>query len=246
MIYGCSLALSDEQIAKQALVWAKANRTRLARDLFDKEKYLPEQNPVTVFMAGSPGAGKTETSKELVDVLESNGFQIARLDPDEIREIFPGYSGAKAHLFQLAVIRIVERAFDLAHKQSQSFILDGTLSSYAVAERNVAKSLEKGREVQILYVYQDPFQAWRFVRAREAVEGRRIALDVFVEQYFAARKTVNAIKQKFGKKVKVDVLMKNVDGSQKAYYAGVDVIDNFVPQKYDPEVLLQHLQKEKA
>lgn len=80
----------------------------------------------------------------------------------------------------------------------------------------------------------------------EFLEGRRVALDVFVEQYFAARKTVNAIKQKFGKKVKVDVLMKNIDGSHKAYYAGVDVIDNFVPQKYGPVVLLQDLQKERA
>ncbi len=238
--------ISDEQIAADALVWAKANRTRLARELFDKEKYLPEENPVTVFMAGSPGAGKTETSKELIEALQSNGFCVARLDPDEIREMFPGYSGERADLYQSAVVRVVERAFDLAHKQSQSFILDGTLSSYPVAERNIAKSLAKGRTVQILYVYQDPFQAWRFVQAREAVEGRHIALDVFVEQYFAARQTVNALKQKFGKRVKVDVLMKNVDGSHKAYHAGVDVIDNFVPQKYAPAALLRDLRTEKT
>ena len=60
------------------------------------------------------------------------------------------------------------------------------------------------------------------------------------------RKTVNTIKQQFGKKVNVDVLMKDVDGSHKAYCA--DGIDSVVPRKYDPAalVLLQDMQTERT
>ncbi|MFJ2320055.1 zeta toxin family protein [Pseudomonas sp. NPDC087817] len=52
--------------------------------------------------------------------------------------------------------------------------MDGTLSNIEIARKNVQRCLDKGRFVQILYVYQDPRLAWSFVRAREEAEGRRI------------------------------------------------------------------------
>jgi hypothetical protein len=162
----------------------------------------------------------------------ADGEKVLRIDPDELREEFPGYTGENAWLFQRAVIPVVERIHDLALRQKQSFLLDGTLSSYRVAERNTERSLEKGRTVQILYVYQEPQQAWKFVQAREAAEGRRIQPEDFVRQYFAARGVVNRLKVKFGKAIQVDLLMKNNDGSQQFYRAGVDQIDNHIPEKY--------------
>lgn len=131
-------------------------------------------------------------------------------------------------------IRVVERIHDLALKQRQSFLLDGTLSSYDVAARNVSRSLEHRRTVQILYVYQEPAQAWRFVQAREAAEGRRINPEDFVREYFAARAVVNRLKNEWGKLIHVDLLMKNNDGSQRFYRAGVDQIDNHIPENYSP------------
>lgn len=119
-------------------------------------------------------------------------------------------------------------------KQKQSFILDGTLANYDVAARNIKRSLEKNRAVQVLYVYQEPAQAWKFVQVREAAEGRRILPEDFVRQYFAARDVVNRLKTKLGKAIQVDLLMKNNDGSQRFYRAGVDQIDNHIPEKYSP------------
>ncbi len=142
-------------------------------------------------------------------------------------------NGGSLTLFQRAVTSIVERIHDLALKQRQSFLLDGTLASYDVARRNIMRSLDKGRTVQILYVYQEPRQAWAFVRAREAQEGRRIQPDDFVRQYFAARAVVNQLKEDLGKRIQVDLLMKNNDGSQRFYRAAVDRIDNHIPEKYD-------------
>ena len=183
-------------------------------------------------MAGSPGAGKTEASIELLNLKAADGAKVLRIDPDELREELPGYTGENSWLFQRAVIPIVERIHDLALDQEQSFLLDGTLSSYSVAEKNIQRSLRRGRTVQILYVYQEPQQAWRFVQAREAAEGRRIQPEDFVRQYFAARVVVNRLKAELGKCIQVDLLMKNNDGSHRFYRAGVDQIDNHIPEKY--------------
>jgi len=222
----------EKRIEQEALEYAKKHRTEIARRLTDPAIFIPEANPVSVFMAGSPGAGKTEASIELLKLKGADGEKVLRIDPDELREVFPGYTGKNAWLFQRAVIPIVERIHDLALRQKQSFLLDGTLSSYGVAERNIERSLDKGRTVQILYVYQEPQQAWKFVQAREAAEGRRIQPEDFVRQYFAARGVVNRLKVKFGKNIQVDLLMKNNDGSQQFYRAGADQIDNHIPEKY--------------
>lgn len=111
-------------------------------------------------------------------------------------------------------------------------MLDGTLSNYDKAADNIFRSLKKERAVQILYVYQEPMLAWEFVRSREALEGRRILPEHFIEQYFASRNAVNLLKKTFGSKLKVDLLLKNTDNSNRLYKAGIDQIDNHVPEKY--------------
>lgn len=188
-------------------------------------------------MAGSPGAGKTETSIELLQSLAESGLKVLRIDPDEMRKLLPGYTGANAWMFQRAVVPIVEAIHDRALRQGQSFILDGTLSSYDVANKNIVRSVKRGRLVQILYVYQEPAQAWKFIRAREATEGRRIEPTDFVRQYFAARNVVNQLKAEWGKQIQVDLLLKNIDGSNRFYWAGVDKIDNYIPEKYSQDAV---------
>jgi UDP-N-acetylglucosamine kinase len=181
-------------------------------------------------MAGSPGAGKTEASLEL---LESLGDSLTlRIDPDELRHKFPSYTGANAWLLQGAVSILVEKIHDMALSQGQSFLLDGTLSHYGIAHKNIERSLKKNRTVQILYVYQEPRMAWAFVRAREAAEGRRIQPETFIEQYFAARDVVNRLKATFGKDIAVDLLLKNNDNTRRLYEAGIERIDNHIPEKY--------------
>jgi UDP-N-acetylglucosamine kinase len=226
------MTVEEKRAEEEALVYAKKHRTEIARRLTDPAIFVPEINPVSVFMAGSPGAGKTEASIELLNLKGADGAKVLRIDPDDLREELPGYTGKNAWLFQRAVIPVVERIHDLALDQQQSFLLDGTLSSYSVAEKNIQRSLKRGRTVQILYVYQEPEQAWKFVQAREAAEGRRIQPEDFVRQYFAARDVVNRLKAMFGKDVYVDLLMKNNDGSHQFYRAGVDQIDNHIPEKY--------------
>ncbi len=58
------------QRKRVAIVFAKANRTRIARELSCVHTYPGESQPVSIFMAGSPGAGKTEVSKVLIAGLD--------------------------------------------------------------------------------------------------------------------------------------------------------------------------------
>lgn len=204
----------------------------IAKRLTDTEKFIPEDNPVSVFMAGSPGAGKTEASIELLAKLD--GTPILRIDPDELRSEFKNYNGTNAWLFQKAVSILVEKIHDMALDQKQSFLLDGTLSNYAKAKANIERSLKHHRTVQILYVYQEPQLAWQFVQARESIEGRRIRREHFIEQYFASRDAVNKLKIEFGKVIHVDLLLKNNDNSNRVYKAWIDQIDNHISEKYTP------------
>jgi len=225
----------EEQIIEDAaLAFARENKKAIARKYTDKSRFVPEDEPVSVFMAGSPGAGKTEASIELLTLIEENSTEILRIDPDELRYEFPEYTGDNSWLFQKGVSILVEKIHDLALSQKQSFLLDGTLSHYDKAKHNIERSLKRDRVVQILYVYQEPMLAWDFVKSREIVEGRRIEPEHFIEQYFAARKVVNRLKETFGSQIKIDLLMKNTDNSHKWYKAGVDQIDNHIPEKYTP------------
>jgi UDP-N-acetylglucosamine kinase len=225
----------EESIQAAALEFARTHKKSRCAELTDPVVYPPEKNPVSVFMAGSPGAGKTESAKEIIAQLESvrsGTGKILRIDPDDLRSAFPGYKGSNSWLFQSATSIWVDHMHDLALKKGQSFVLDGTLSNLERARRNVQRSLGKKRAVTILYVYQSPLLAWEFVQAREANEGRNIPPERFIDQYFAARDVVNTLKREFGRQITVDLLIKPNDETIKIVHQGVDTIDTHVPERF--------------
>lgn len=228
-----------------AVAFAKANKKRIAKERTDPSIFLREDEPVSVFMAGSPGAGKTEASKELVALMEARPGcgKVLRIDPDDLRASCPGYDGHNSWIYQGAVSILVDRILDHAFDQGQSFLLDGTLSQYERAKRNIERCIRKKRTVQVLYVYQDPLLAWEFVQAREADEGRQIPIERFVDQYFSARSVVNRLKRELGPNIKVDLLVKPHDASRRLYEAGIEQIDYYVPETYDQATLLELLRR---
>lgn len=238
-----NLTPNELEIEESAIKFAKANRSAISSRLTDATIFQPEESAVSVFMAGSPGAGKTEASKALIEEITKGGNDILRIDPDDLRAEFSAYNGNNSYLFHRAVSILVERIHDRALKQNQSFVLDGTLSKYEKAEDNINRSLKRNRTVLILYVYQNPFLAWQFVKARERVEGRRIEAEHFIEQYFGARDTVNRLKQHFDKRIEVDLLLKDTDNTIRSYKANIDRIDNHIPEKYDRSALEKQFPK---
>lgn len=63
----------ERSISERAMLFAKENRTRIARQLACLKRYPADEFPVSVFMAGSPGAGKTEVSKSFIRLMEASG-----------------------------------------------------------------------------------------------------------------------------------------------------------------------------
>jgi UDP-N-acetylglucosamine kinase len=92
--------MTDEEIRieQEALDFAKAKKKDIAKRLTDPNIFPPDEHPVSVFMAGSPGAGKTESAIELIQQL---GSPIVRIDVDELRNECPGYNGDGASVHSL-------------------------------------------------------------------------------------------------------------------------------------------------
>lgn len=231
---------TNETLAAKARNYANANKKEISLKYADKNIYRPEQYPVSVFMAGSPGAGKTESANVLIQKF-SNENSVLHIDSDSLRSEFIDYNGNNSSCFQSATAILVDRIHDVALKQKQSFIFDGTFSNLEKCVENIERSLKRNREVFIVYVYQDPLQAWDFVKRRAEKDGRVVPKEAFVEQYFAARLNANEVKRTFKNKVQVDVIVKNIDGSNQLYKENIDSIDNYIKENYTEQTLNKQL-----
>ena len=69
------MEMDDEVIKTRAIEFAKINKKKIARNITDVSEYVPDLIPISVYMAGSPGAGKTEFSKNLIAIFEKQQNQ---------------------------------------------------------------------------------------------------------------------------------------------------------------------------
>lgn len=79
---------TDEELSKAAIKHMRQKEilNSLIARFCDPIKYPDDSHPISVFMAGSPGAGKTEFSKNLIKEI---GHGVIRIDPDEVRNLIP-------------------------------------------------------------------------------------------------------------------------------------------------------------
>jgi len=233
--------MSDEEIKAAAIEFAKTHKKQIAKELTDVLTYLPEAKPVSIFMAGSPGAGKTEFSKAYLGLFEDNKkAKVIRIDADELRTRIPGYTGTNSYLFQGAVSILVEKIHDLVLEKKQSFILDGTLSKYEKALLNIDRSLHAGRSVSVFYVYQAPEIAWKFTQSREVLEGRNIQRDVFIQEFLEANATIHKLCEKYDGQIMIILIKKNFQTHEveivELIKSGAE-IDGYIGQTYTEEDL---------
>lgn len=228
--------MSEDEIIEHAVAHAKKIKKTFARDAVD---HLPEEgSAVSVFMAGSPGAGKTETARNIIRRFKrENNLDLVHIENDEYRKQFEHYEGINSPLFQNAATILVEGVHDRVLRKKVSFLLDSTLSSYEKAFFNIERSLKKERYVLIIFVYQEPEQAWQLVKARELVEGRRVPADVFVEQFLKSQEVVSKLKKAFKESIDIIFIEKNIDGSSKKPQFNVSNIDNILSKKYNRDSL---------
>lgn len=224
---------------EDAIVYAKKHHKTLVPQICNADVCKPSSNPFTIFMAGSPGSGKTEYSKSFRDELEKKdpSQKIVRLDTDELRELLPQYSGDNSDVVQRAATLLFDKAFDYIHRKKLNAIIDTTFSSPRSIQ-NVDRAINRGRKVGILYLYQNPLVAWEYTQKREKLEGRTVPKDVFINAYFSAKKNVRAIKHKYGDKIELNLFEKDQNNNfvKKAHF-NVQSLDEHIKESYTHDML---------
>jgi UDP-N-acetylglucosamine kinase len=259
--FGMDFTEEEQRIQEQAKKFIDDHRDELVERLILSKR--PLRLPVvTIFMAGSPGAGKTEFSRrympsaldkddrKLVGSLRKRGVDIesveslfVRIDVDDVRDFLPpdlyhktdeksGVHG-NAHVVQSAANHGLDILRKYCFENDISFIHDGTFSNYDTMRALIKKSLKQGRDVHIFYIYLDPLAAWEFTRARECLEGRNIRKEKFIEQFFASRKNVDLAKKEFGRDIKITFVLKDADTHVRESEFNVSSVDKFLKMQYD-------------
>ena len=222
--------MNDEELklSEEAFQWIKTNHKKVIQKFADATEHVADELPTTLFMAGSPGAGKTEISKRLIPRFKQKPI---RIDADEIRTICPGYAGSNAHVFQNAATKGVHILYDYALKNNINAILDGTFA-YNGALQNIKRSLDHSRKVEIFFVYQDPLQAWNFTKKREALEQRKVSKEVFIDSFFKARENVNKAKEIFGSNIELNLIIKDFEKDLEQLEINIENIDRYIKKSY--------------
>lgn len=225
----------ESQIEATAVAFIKDHKKEILERFCPPTICHAVSKPTSLFMAGSPGAGKTEISKSFMKRFKDAPI---RIDADEIRSICPGYTGTNAHLFQKAANKGVNFLNDHARHNDINCIMDGTFA-YGGAAENIEKSLNRNRRVEIWFVYQDPIRAWEFTKAREARETRRILKDVFIKAFFASRDNVRTVKEKFGNRIELNILIKDYEKEEEDLRLNVPAseLDRIADNRYSLENL---------
>jgi len=231
--------MDTSEIAAKAKQFIKDNRKELCEHFASFKKYPPVMNPSAYFMAGSPGAGKTEYSKSFIQQLQNKSPErkIVRIDADEVRDFIPHYDRTNAKVIQGAAALGVEKLLDCVLKNNQDFLLDATFADFEKSHQNITRCLHHNRKVGITYIYQDPLVAWDFTKKREKVEGRPVPKETFIRAFFTAKENVDNIKQEFKENIQLDLVIKNVDqGIQKTHF-NIDQVANYLKIEYTPQTL---------
>jgi UDP-N-acetylglucosamine kinase len=223
------------QADKASAVWARKKKKELAYIFCPLDNTPAATKPVTIFMAGTPGAGKTEFSKSLLSIFNTSAV---RIDADDIRDMMKeiGYNGANAEKYQYGVGLAVNNLYRKALKQHQSVLIDGTFAYHGWRE-NIEMSLHDKRLVEIYYLYQEPTVAWDFVKKRELAEGRAVPLDVFVKDYTDCIDNVCKAKEVFGDKVVIYYAKNNYQKKLEYVKINVGDIRTYLPNVYTNDEL---------
>lgn len=214
-------------------------KREFVKQLVSKSGAEPEEDPAAIFMAGLPGAGKTELSKNII--LDS-GVKLFRIDMDEIASLLPNYAPEKADEFRKTASSLLGECFSYALHHNISFIMDGTFGSKQ-AEKNIGRSLNRGFKVQVIYSFQDPRLAWQFTLAREQVERRSIRFEGFIEAYYKTIKNVKDVYRKYGNEISLDIAIKTSRNTVGEWLRDVTAteIDSLLKIEYNKDKLIKYI-----
>ncbi|MDR1605674.1 MAG: zeta toxin family protein [Streptococcaceae bacterium] len=223
--------MKDKSLA--ALEYAKAHKDEFLSELVKNKKIA--KNKVALFMAGSPGAGKTEVAVSLAEMYSD----YVVIDADAFRAEFPEYDGSNSALFQKASSWLVEQAFKFVISEGFSFILDATFALES-SNSNIRRAVKNAYQPTIFYVYQNPYVAWKFTKEREKVEGRAVPQPTFINAYLKSRENIVRAKATFSE-VQLNVVIKDFDNNISNVQYDADNIELIIPEMYSKQELEEKL-----
>jgi len=228
---------TQQKLMEQARVWIKSNKTMIL-EYFASDKVCPaESDPVSIFMAGAMGAGKTEFAKRFLGLIDT---KIVRINLDDIRQLLPGYNGQNSDVLNYPAGLGVEYLHDYCLKNKKSFLLDSSFSnSFEKLVLNINRSLSRHRKVSIYYVYQDPLLSWQFTQKREKIDGRNVTKEVFLNSFFESYLNILAVKQQFNKQVELNFVIR--PNKQFLVKRNIQSIEDYVILAYNIEELIKLL-----
>ncbi len=153
----------------------KSNQDAVVKQFF--RDYPPHKKKLAFFMAGIPGAGKTEFAENTINSVSP---KLIPIEHDKLVEYIKGYKPGEYYKFRTAGSVLVTRILDDCLKNGYSFVFDGTLS-HENGYRNIQKALKKDYFVQIVYIVQDAKTAWEFTKDRELKTKRFIEKQGFID-----------------------------------------------------------------
>lgn len=201
----------------------------------------PVISPSAIFMAGLPGAGKTEFSKNLVDII--GGVKVVRIDMDEIASQIKGYTPEKASEYREPATKLLNGILDRVFDEKIEFVLDGTFGSKN-AIKNVKRAIGHGYSIKVVYIVQDPKLAWNFTKAREKVEHRAITQEGFISAYYNIIKNISEMASLLRKNdiITLDIIWKNKDNSIDSWLPNVrEGIDKLLETSYNKKTLKEYI-----
>lgn len=155
---------------------------------FKKLTFDPIRFPdevTAIFMAGAPGSGKTEFIESVLKY-----FDFFFIDIDSYRGLFDGYRGDNAWEYQQAMSKVVNRVMEYCMENNIRFILDGTFKSGRHSLGNIRECKRHGRNVDIYFIYQNPYISYLYTFLREINEERNIEVPKFVDCFY---KSINNV-----------------------------------------------------
>jgi adenylate kinase family enzyme len=225
-----SLSKNEITIYQKSVDFIKKHKKELINKFCDSNFFYSVEQPLSIFMAGSPGCGKTEFSQNLI--LKLKNEKIVRIDADDIRKFIPYYNGHNSYLAQGGASLGVKKLLDFCLHHKLNFILDGTFANYQKVYSNITRCLKRKRTAKIYYVYQNPLIAWKFVQKREKIEHRFVPLNVFIKTSINSKKNVVKIKKDFKKLIKLNFVVQNEQNITMSIYYDVDNIDKYMDSIY--------------
>jgi len=210
-----TLNLTQEEIQKEALEYFKTNKKRLFETFISNRD---DKNRLYL-TAGASGAGKSEFVKSLN---RRFGFNI--IDTDEIRKLFPYYSGANANLFQKASIKTVEYLLDNSFKYNYSFILDTNLANFNVADKNIQRALKRDYKIEIYFIYRNYNDCKKLTQIREDNEARVVPQSVFNQKAQGSLDTIKQILDKYIDEPNVSLVIIDLDRDEMINKSDINII----------------------